>query len=532
MTCATAAPLCAQSLAGSVTDSATRQPVAGVVISLLDSTDKVLGRLLTTDRGAYHVPQAAPVRKLRLQRLGYRMRDVRVPSSNESSIRLDVRLVALPSLLDPVETMSSSQCPRRADGPKAFSLLEQARAALLNTIVAREQNPGQMVRLQYERVLTGNEITRQFVRVDSDPAARVSFTAVRSGADFVKDGFVDHKGDGERYYGPDAEVMLDDGFAAGYCFRIADRDRKRPTQVGLAFSAANRKRGRVDIDGTLWIDTIARTLQAVEYRFVGLPSGVRGRADGLTSFHAMANGVVFIDRWFIMLPSQQSEEIGSGKVQYWWVQNESGGEVARASWPDGASWKDSLGTLRMLALNHDRTSAAGTAIRLLDTDYIGVADRDGNILVPDLLPGPYKVSVIDSLLAQAHILPDPIFKFMAARDSTVTHTFEVMTAADYAWDRCVRKKGSSSEKILVLGKVENAFSRPVKDVVLEFADVGHEPFTSFTTGDDGVFALCLPLEARGQGLAVWFKDSDDRKRSAVVALTRALTTLLINVDAR
>src|SRR4051812_24592025 len=106
--CVSAMVATAQSLSGSITDSTTQQPIAGVVVSLIDSTGGVLGRLLSGDRGVYHVPQAGSVRRLRLQRLGYRMREIRVPSSTENSIRLDIRLVALPSLLDPVETMSSS----------------------------------------------------------------------------------------------------------------------------------------------------------------------------------------------------------------------------------------------------------------------------------------------------------------------------------------------------------------------------------------------------------------------------------------
>lgn len=530
--CASATMATAQSLSGSITDSTTQQPIAGVVVSLLDSAGGVLGRLLTGDRGSYHVPQAASVRRLRLQRLGYRMRDIRVPSSTESTIRLDIRLVALPSLLDPVETMSSSQCPRRADGPKAFSLLEQARAALLNTIVARDQNPAFLVRLQYQRLYDADKIIRQYVRVDSTETAKRSFTAVRSGADFVRDGFSDVKFSGEQYYGPDAEVLLDDGFAAGYCFRLADRDRKHENQVGLAFSAANRKRGRVDIDGILWIDTLARTLRTVEYKYVGLPAGVRGRAEGMTSFRDVANGVVFIDRWFIRLPEQQHEIAAT--VTTWWAETESGGEVARASWPDGASWKNSLGTLTMLALKHDSTSAPGTAVRLVDTDYLGVADTNGNIRIADLLPGPYRVAVIDTILAAVHIVPVPIFAFSAARDSTVSHAFEVKTAGDYTFDRCVGDKPAPRVRsmVLLLGKVEDGMGRPVRDAKIEFAAVGSEPFTDYKTGDDGVFSLCLPASARMQSLAVWFRDSSGKKRNYLVTLNRELTTMLINVDGR
>src|ERR1041385_9479498 len=85
----------AQSLAGVVTDPATRRPIPGVVISLLDSTGRVLGRLLTGEAGTYRVTNATAVRRLRAQRLGYRAREIQLAQGLE---RLDIALLALPSL--------------------------------------------------------------------------------------------------------------------------------------------------------------------------------------------------------------------------------------------------------------------------------------------------------------------------------------------------------------------------------------------------------------------------------------------------
>jgi hypothetical protein len=36
------------------------------------------------------------------------------------------------------------------------------------------------------------------------------------------------------FFAPDADVLLDDGFAVGYCFRVATAGRDR-NQIGLAF---------------------------------------------------------------------------------------------------------------------------------------------------------------------------------------------------------------------------------------------------------------------------------------------------------
>src|ERR1044071_3897475 len=83
----------AQSLAGVVTDTATHRPIPGVVISLLDSTGRVLGRMLTGESGTYRITNATAVRRLRAQRLGYRAREVQLAQGRE---RLDIALLALP----------------------------------------------------------------------------------------------------------------------------------------------------------------------------------------------------------------------------------------------------------------------------------------------------------------------------------------------------------------------------------------------------------------------------------------------------
>ena len=189
------------------------------------------------------------------------------------------------SLLEPVRVIGGANCSRRDDSEAAAALLQQARAGLLTTIVAREANPATLITALYERHLdgSGNRVLSQSVRRDSVSQSTVSFHASRTGTDFVRDGFRTDESVGAVYNGTDAEVLLDDGFAAGYCFQIAKPDRARPDQIGLGFAAADRKRGRIDIDGVLWIDTVARALRDIEYRYISVGRSVAiqqmGRAD-------------------------------------------------------------------------------------------------------------------------------------------------------------------------------------------------------------------------------------------------------------
>ena len=344
-------------------------------------------------------------------------------------------MIQLPAFLEPVRVVADQRCPRRSDAGAAFALLEQARAGLLTTVVARQSNPGKLVRLGFERHMDGtsDRIVSMKVRIDSSAQATNSFRASRAGADFVQRGFVDDHPDGALFYGPDAEVLLDDGFANGYCFRIMDPNPRRPNQIGLGFAAADKKRNRVDIEGALWIDTVARALRDIEYRYVGLGRGMEmARPGGHTFFREMTNGVVLIDRWDLRLPKFEVDTTydpvhNNPQLRSWFSAYEGGGELARAAWPDGTAWKASLGTLRLHARIRNDTSAAGTVVRLVDTDYRAVVDSSGNVTIGDLVPGPYSLAVIEPHLAEFGITPPPALTFAAARDSTVERTFDVKT---------------------------------------------------------------------------------------------------------
>jgi hypothetical protein len=57
-------------------------------------------------------------------------------------------------MLDPV-SVKANACPSRADAGPALGLLEQARAGLLNSVVARKTNPASVVLIRYQRMMDG-----------------------------------------------------------------------------------------------------------------------------------------------------------------------------------------------------------------------------------------------------------------------------------------------------------------------------------------------------------------------------------------
>jgi hypothetical protein len=503
--------LAAQQLHGTVRDSASGQPIPAAVLMLLDGAGTILGRNITNERGEFLIALSSEMRRVRVVRIGFRPREAAIPALVEGRAELPILMRALPAFLEPVHVVAGAQCPRRSDEVRTFALLEQARAGLLAIVVAREANPAALVRLMFERNMEGDgdRIAHQTVTIDSTPRAAISFNAARTATDFIQRGFMADSARQHIFYAADADVLLDPGFAAGYCFRIVDAGRDRPNQIGLGFSAADRRRGRIDIDGVLWVDTVARALRGVEHRFVGLDHQVETlRPGGYVSFREMPNGVMMIDRWSLRLIGGTPDTVRTpafvtgrrveapvAQVRLILYASENGGEVARATWPDGRSWHASLGTLRVHATMSDRRPAAGAAVHLVETQYRAVADSNGDIEIADLIPGPYALAIRDPRLVPLGLEIETPISFVAERDSTSRQSLVVNTTEEFVVARCVaHHRYTPGDSVFVLGRALTPDGKPVSGLVValeqKIGQVTKPLSESVKTGADGLFQFC------------------------------------------
>ena len=434
----------AQTLRGTVRDSSSGVPIPGAVVTLLDSAAGVAARTTTDEGGQFRaVLIGSGVRAVRVVRLGFRPRTVTLPAARDGVIRLDIPMTSIPMSMQSVNVTAGPGCPRRPDRAQAAAVLEQARAGLLATVVARSDKPAHMTRLRATRFwdMVSNQVVHQRVRIDSSGRPFGSFGAARSAADFVRLGFRADSAGFERYFGPDAEVLLDDRFTSAYCFHLAAAEPGRPNQIGLGFRPPNRRNGRIDVDGTIWIDTVARALVDIEYRYLGTdPRGESFRPGGNIAFRTMPNGVVVIDRWSIRLVSGQGGPDVTGVApelahrSFYGI--EGVGELARATWADGYTWLGPLGTLHLRVVRPDGKTMPGTVVRLVDTDYQATADLNGDLHITDLIPGRYIVTRFDPELAAIGIPVDTLLEFAAGRGRTLITRIKVPEVRDYIGDRC------------------------------------------------------------------------------------------------
>jgi hypothetical protein len=440
---AAAADARAQTLRGTVRDSSSGVPIPGAVVTLLDSAAGVAARTTTDERGQFGAALIGNgVRAVHVVRLGFRPRTVTLPAARDDVIRLDISMTSIPVSMQSVNVTAGPGCPRRPDRAQAAAVLEQARAGLLATVVARSDKPARMTRLRATRFwdLVSNQAVHQRVRIDSSGMPFGSFGAARSAADFVRLGFRADSGGLERYYGPDAEVLLDDQFTSAYCFHLVAAQAGRPNQIGLGFRPPNRRNGRIDVDGAIWIDTLARALVDIEYRYLGTdPRGDSFRPGGHISFRTMPNGVVVIDRWSIRLVSGRGAEVaaaGTALANRSFYGIEGVGELARATWTDGYTWLGMLGTLHLRVVRSDGRPVPGAVVRLMDTDYQATADLNGDLRITDLIPGRYVVTRVDPELIAIGVPVDTLIEFAAGRGRTLITRIKVPEVRDYVGDRC------------------------------------------------------------------------------------------------
>ena len=509
----------AQTLTGRVSDSLSGQALAGAVVIALDAKARSLLRRVTDDFGRFRFDLPHEAARIEVRRIGFRPASANV-SLNDGDRSLDFRLTRVPSLLEPVRVIDNGACPRRRDRDAAFALWDQMRSALLATIAERDFDPPVVRRLAYDRVLDDRDrIVKQSVRADSTTAGR-AFSAVRSAAGFATNGFVADSGGSRVFLGPDADALVDDEFLRSYCMSIAAASVDHPGRVGLAFEPVRRVVRRIDIAGVVWIDSVRRSIDALEFRYRGLESyETTLRPGGWISFRTMANGVPFIDRWYLRVVVPPDKITERGYVPRWRLEvHEGGGEMAAARWPNGVAWRAELGTVQGRLLRSGKP-LPNTGVRLAESPYRAVSDSAGFFQIDQLLPGPYGITVEDDLLRPAGVAMATSRAFVAVRDSTVDLDVDAPTLNDFVRAQCKTKLDSM--RLLAAQVVWP------DDKVASFADAKLSQASNVMVDDDGFHRLQGPPE----WTSIWHGETSVTGRFYVCDLPRrALLRLDVEHD--
>ena len=514
----------AQTVSGTVRDSASQLPLPNARVLVLDPAGRTTAQSTTDPQGRFRLAPwtgraariAAPLR-LRVVRMGFRPREVAVTRA-AAATPIEVSLASFPIVLEEVQVMAAA-CPKRPDRATALAVLRQVRQALYTSVLARSQSSATMTRLLYDRRIESGSgrILSQQVRRRVTSARSEPFTAARSVSLIGRSGFTSDGTGFHAYVGPDAETLIDDAFAQRYCVKMAPPDRDRPELVGLGFEPVVLDEGSVEMVGTVWVDTLARVLKDLNFRYLGLDRETEAlKPQGRLSFRELPNGVVIIDQWSMRLTSERARALAGGGAT-----PEIGGEIASASWPDGSHWRGSFGTMRLHVVDGEGRPAAAAAVKLEDTDYEVSLDSSGIAVLGDLLPGPYTASVRDPRLVALGIPSNTTLRFTAQRDSTKESLIQVETAEDVVRRRCTQD--TPSGRGMVLARVVGPDGRPVTNARWSIRDeFGTGLVEDGRVDAEGFFQWCqLPLNKRVM-IDVW---RDDKRVNESRIVMERLTTL-------
>jgi hypothetical protein len=294
-----------QVVRGVVRDSASSQPAAGVLVTLIQRTSGERRTVLTDADGRYTIgAPGAGVYALETKRIG-----VRAALSAEFSLgpgearEMPLAVAPVIVVLETVRVSGRSYCGQRvSQNAETATLWEEVRAALTATRLTSEARRFPVTITSFTRVLhpltfeVRSEDRREQSGVTSNPFMSAPLASLSA------QGYIVTDRDGLQYRGPDVDVLLSDEFVRDHCFRAVIGTSGQVGLIGLAFEPTTARRVP-DIAGILWIDAKTRQLRRLEYRYTRHPLEYEGRLPlSYIDYTRTPTGAWVIQRWAIRMP--------------------------------------------------------------------------------------------------------------------------------------------------------------------------------------------------------------------------------------
>ena len=297
----------AQIVRGTVVDSVTLTPMAGVIVTLFTAEGRLAAEGLTTESGSFALRAPAPgTYSVDAKRIGSKRASspaVSLQQGETTNLRLAISPTAV-SLPD-VRVRSPNTCGVPvAEGHNLADLWEDTRAALTATRVTLEQHNFSATVVRYTRQLDpGNLSVRHENR--SEEFGRISTQTFSSASsdELHRNGYVISQPDGTwLYHAPDANVLLSDTFLASHCFGVQRGKGSKSKLIGITFRPVS-DRDKTDVIGTLWLDSGTHHLNSSDFRYTQLPNETRhDKVGGHLEFARLPTGAWIVRRWWLRMP--------------------------------------------------------------------------------------------------------------------------------------------------------------------------------------------------------------------------------------
>lgn len=323
-----AARLSAQTVGGTVVETATGEPIQGAVVALVDSLGRRREAVLSDPQGRYslHVPAPGTYR-VRAERVGY-------AAASSPSLALDsgeprTQQLFMSRVLVTLDAVVARGVPRACtirpeNGEQAARVWDEARKALDATHLGGRAGAYEFRVRLFRRTLALPRLTI----VDSSSSIQSGYSRQPFATPverLVTHGYMEVEGDSIVFRAPDAPTLLSDAFLDHHCFSLVRGRGTEAGMVGLAF-APLRGRRLPDVQGTLWLDGRTGHLRYLEYTYTRLPfASFDTRLGGRVDFVQLPEGGWIVSRWRIRMPILERENPRAPPIVKALV--ESGGEV-------------------------------------------------------------------------------------------------------------------------------------------------------------------------------------------------------------
>jgi hypothetical protein len=167
---------------------------------------------------------------------------------------------------------------------------------------------------------------------------------------------------------------------------------------------------------------------------------------------------------------------------------------------------------------NDSTPVVANDVRLARTDYRGVTDSSGQVVLRDLFPGRYRLIVRDTLLEELGWEPEPQFEFTGATTNGVVARVRVRSTAEQLMRKCANKT-SRADLIAVINVNDASVGAP--GVKVDFT-VNGQPFSE-TTQSQGNIVLCFDRSALGGTIQLSGTRGDMRTQTIIHTINRRVT---------
>lgn len=405
----------AQTITGRVTDRTSGAPVAGVVVSGLDTAGAALIRAVTDSASGFRLQLTAGVEKLQFRRIGYLPAEVALKDSVGG--RIDVVLTRLPTQLPPVKAIVAAQCDRNANEPDVLALWDQSRSGMLTSMVARESKAGYTSVLVYQHEFKGDdELPRTVERIELPPGVSQPFGTGGDPANLVQLGYLIREGFQESFIAPDDRVLFDESFLTSHCFTTDSSRISADSLIGIRFTSGKGSK-LVGVQGTVWLRTNPLDLASAEYEYTNVSRAMeRVHPGGSIRFRRMPNGITMIAEWRIRgaqewsmstsVPMRQTRSTtggaaarrarGGAVVRTTATAVETGAVIELMQWPDAPPYVAPLATVSGILIDkYSGKPLANTPIRFYRAPYATTTDSAGAFTFIDVLPGRYELDAGD-----------------------------------------------------------------------------------------------------------------------------------------